>query len=85
MSYYDILLITGNCQPKTFVEEVKRYSSNVKTLAIQRSSQFYHRRHFSHQKEYEKLGEYKLILTTEKDYVRLKGFDYLRKKLYYLD
>ena len=24
-----------------------------------------------------------MILTTEKDYVRLKGFDYLREKLYY--
>jgi tetraacyldisaccharide 4'-kinase len=34
-------------------------------------------------KEYKKLGEYKLILTTEKDYVRLKTFDYLREKIYY--
>ncbi len=32
MSYYDILLITGIANPKTFVEEVKRYSSNVKHL-----------------------------------------------------
>jgi tetraacyldisaccharide 4'-kinase len=29
------------------------------------------------------LGEYKLILTTEKDYVRLKTFDYLREIVYY--
>ena len=33
--------------------------------------------------EYKKLGEYKLILTTEKDYVRLKTFDYLREIVYY--
>ena len=33
--------------------------------------------------EYKKLGEYKLILTTEKDYVRLKTFDYLRDLVYY--
>ena len=33
--------------------------------------------------EYKKMGEYKVILTTEKDYVRLKTFDYLRDKIYY--
>ena len=33
--------------------------------------------------EYKKLGEYKLILTTEKDYVWLKTFDYLRDIVYY--
>ena len=33
--------------------------------------------------EYKKLGEYKMILTTEKDYVRLKTFDYLRELIYY--
>ena len=33
--------------------------------------------------EYKKLGEYKMILTTEKDYVRLKTFDYLRELVYY--
>jgi len=83
MSYYDILLITGIANPKTFVEEVKRYSSNVKHLRFKDHHIFTTEDIALIKKEYEKLGEYKLILTTEKDYVRLKGFDYLREKLYY--
>ncbi|WP_213189789.1 tetraacyldisaccharide 4'-kinase [Cloacibacterium caeni] len=83
MSYYDILLITGIANPKTFVEEVKRYSSNVKHLRFKDHHSFTTEDISLIKKEYEKLGEYKLILTTEKDYVRLKGFDYLREKLYY--
>jgi tetraacyldisaccharide 4'-kinase len=34
-------------------------------------------------KEYQKLGEYRIILTTEKDFVRLKSFDLIREKIYY--
>ncbi|MDO4224704.1 MAG: tetraacyldisaccharide 4'-kinase, partial [Bergeyella zoohelcum] len=33
--------------------------------------------------EYKKLGEYKLILTTEKDYVRLKTFPKIQHLVYY--
>jgi len=83
MSYYDILLITVIAKKKTFVEEVKRYSSNVKHLRFKDHHSFTTEDISLIKKEYEKLGEYKLILTTEKDYVRLKGFDYLREKLYY--
>ena len=32
---------------------------------------------------HEEMQEYKIILTTEKDYVRLKTFDYLRELVYY--
>ena len=34
--------------------------------------------------EYKKLGEYKIILTTEKDYMRLKDESALLENLFYL-
>jgi tetraacyldisaccharide 4'-kinase len=84
LGYYDILLITGIANPKPLLKHLEKFSQRVKHL------KFRDHHHFSDQDiknilaEYKKLGEYKLILTTEKDYVRLKTFDYLRNLVYYL-
>ncbi|SEG27247.1 lipid-A-disaccharide kinase [Halpernia humi] len=83
LNYYDILLITGIANPTLLLKHLKKFSSRVKHL------KFKDHHHFSDTdikkiaSEYKKLGEYKIILTTEKDYVRLKTFDYLRDKMYY--
>lgn len=83
LAYYDILLVTGIANPKPLVKHLSKFSQKVKHL------KFKDHHNFSEQdiqhilSEYKKLGEYKLILTTEKDYVRLKTFDYLRELVYY--
>ncbi len=83
LAYYDILLITGIANPKPLLQHLSRFSSRVKHL------KFKDHHHFSDQdvknilNEYKKLGEYRIILTTEKDYVRLKTFDYLRDLVFY--
>lgn len=83
LAYYDILLITGIANPQSLINHLAKFSQRVKHL------KFKDHHHFSENdikniiSEYKKLGEYKLILTTEKDYVRLKTFDYLRELVYY--
>lgn len=83
LAYYDILLITGIANPKPLVEHLSHYSSRVKHLKFRDHHNFSDTDVKNIISEYKKLGEYRLILTTEKDYVRLKGFDQLRDLLYY--
>lgn len=83
LNYYDILLITGIANPTLLLKHLSRYSSKVKHLKFSDHHNFTEDEVKKIGAEYKKLGEYKLILTTEKDYVRLKTFDYLRDKLYY--
>lgn len=83
LAYYEILLITGIANPKPLVQRLERFSSNFTHLKYRDHHNFSEDdlRHIS--AEYRKLGDYKLILTTEKDYTRLKGFDFMKDKLYY--
>ncbi|WP_407510227.1 tetraacyldisaccharide 4'-kinase [Elizabethkingia anophelis] len=83
LDYYDILLITGIANPKHLLKELSKYSQRVNHLKFKDHHSFTEEDIKKIANEYKKLGEYKLILTTEKDYVRLKTFDYLRDKLYY--
>jgi tetraacyldisaccharide 4'-kinase len=83
LDYYDILLVTGIANPTLIEKELNRYSQRIKHLQY-RDHYAFTIEDMEHIKaEYEKLGEYKIILTTEKDYIRLKTFDYLREKLFY--
>lgn len=83
LNYYEILLITGIANPNPLLKEISKYTAKVKHLKF--------RDHYAFQpddikkiaEEYKKLGDYKLILTTEKDFVRLIGFDFLSEKLFY--
>ncbi len=83
LAYYDILLITGIANPKPLVEHLSKFSQRVKHLKFKDHHSFSEQDVKNIMTEYKKLGEYKLILTTEKDYVRLKSFDYLRELVYY--
>ena len=83
LNYYDILLITGIANPTLLIKHLAKFSSSVKHLKFRDHHNFSQEDVKKIGEEYKKLGEYKLILTTEKDYVRLKTFDYLRDKLYY--
>lgn len=83
LNYYDILLITGIANPSLLLKHLAKFSSRVKHLKFKDHHNFTEDEVKKIGAEYKKLGEYKLILTTEKDYVRLKTFDYLRDKLYY--
>ncbi len=78
-----ILLITGIANPKHLMAELQQYSVNVKHLQFPDHHSFTDSDVKKITKEYEQLGENRLMLTTEKDYIRLKTFDYLRPELYY--
>ncbi len=80
---YDILLITGIANPKPLEQHLTKFSSKVKHLKFKDHHNFTKDDIQNIMKEYKKLGEYRLILTTEKDYVRLKTFDYIRDLVYY--
>lgn len=83
LAYYDILLITGIANPKPLTEHLANFSQRVKHLKFKDHHNFTDADIKNILTEYKKLGDYKLILTTEKDYVRLKTFDYLRDLVYY--
>ena len=83
LSYYDILLITGIANPKPLVKHLAKFSGRVKHLKFRDHHNFTDQDIKNILAEFKKLGEYKLILTTEKDYVRLKTFDYLRDLVFY--
>ncbi len=83
LAYYDILLITGIANPKPLLNHLSKFSQKVKHLKFKDHHNFSESDIKNIMAEYKKLGEYKLILTTEKDYVRLKTFDYLRELVYY--
>ena len=83
LAYYDILLITGIANPKPLLEHLAKFSQKVKHLKFKDHHNFTDDDIKNILAAYKKLGEYKLILTTEKDYVRLKTFDYIRELVYY--
>lgn len=83
LAYYDILLITGIANPTPLVEHLKRFSPNFKHLKYKDHHHFTEKDIKKIFSEYKKMGKYKLILTTEKDFVRLKLYEHLRDYLYY--
>ncbi len=83
LEYYDILLITGIAKPEPLLKHLAKFSNRVKHLRFRDHHNFSDADIKKILEEYKKLGEYKIILTTEKDYVRLKTFDYLRDLVYY--
>lgn len=83
LAYYDILLITGIANPKPLLDHLTKFTQKIKHLKFKDHHNFTDADIKNILAEYKKLGEYKLILTTEKDYVRLKTFDYLRDLVYY--
>lgn len=83
LAYYDILLITGIANPNPLVSHLAKFSTRVKHLKFKDHHNFSNQDIKNILEEYKKLGEYKLILTTEKDYVRLKTFDQLRELVFY--
>ncbi len=83
LAYYDILLVTGIANPSPLLNHLSNYTSKVKHLKFKDHHNFTDQDITTILAEYNKLGEYKLLLTTEKDYVRLKTFDYLRDLVYY--
>lgn len=83
LAYYDILLITGIANPKPLQKHLSKFSQKVKHLKFRDHHNFSEQDIKNILAEYKKLGDYKIILTTEKDYVRLKTFDYLRDLVYY--
>jgi len=83
LKYYEILLITGIANPKYMIRELNKYAQKVHHLKFPDHHSFTIQDLNKIESKYRTLGEYKLILTTEKDYVRLKNFENMADKLYY--
>lgn len=83
LDYYDVLLITGIANPSLMLQELSKYTKKIKHLRYRDHHSFSSQDIKNISNEYRKLGEYKLILTTEKDYVRLLGVEYFEDKLFY--
>lgn len=79
----EVLLITGIANPTPLVEELSQYTQNVKHLKFRDHYSFSQEDIKKIADEYKKMGENKLILTTEKDYTRLMSFEYFWEKLFY--
>jgi tetraacyldisaccharide 4'-kinase len=74
-------LVTGIANPSLILKELQKYTQKIKHLKYGDHHSFTIADIENIKKEYQKLGEYKIILTTEKDFVRLKSFDFMRKNL----
>lgn len=83
LRYYDILLITGIANPKPLEEHLKKFNPKYKHLVYKDHHHFTEKDIKKIITEYKKMGEYKMILTTEKDFVRLKLYESLKEHLYY--
>ncbi|MBS1549411.1 MAG: tetraacyldisaccharide 4'-kinase [Bacteroidetes bacterium] len=83
LNYYDILLITGIANPNPLVKHLHKFSQRVKHLKFRDHHSFTESDIKNILTEYRKMGDYKLILTTEKDFVRLKTYDQLRDIIFY--
>lgn len=80
---YEILLITGIANPSLLLKELAQYTPNVKHLKFRDHHSFTMEDVKKISAEYQKMGENRLILTTEKDYTRLIDFEYFSEKLFY--
>jgi len=81
----EILLITGIANPDPLLEELNKYTSKIKHLKFRDHHSFTESDIENIINEYNRLGENRIMLTTEKDYARLKIFNYLLEDcLYYL-
>jgi tetraacyldisaccharide 4'-kinase len=83
LAYYDVLLITGIANPNPMIKHLSKFSNRVKHLKFRDHHSFTEKDIKNILSEYKKMGDYKMILTTEKDFVRLKTYDQLRDIIFY--
>lgn len=83
LAYYDILLVTGIANPKPLLQHLGKFAQKVKHLKYKDHHSFTEQDVKNILAEYKKMGDYKLILTTEKDFVRLQSFPELQEIIYY--
>ena len=79
-----ILLITGIANPKPLVEELKKYSHEIEHLKYPDHHNFSKKDIKNIVEVYHSLGENKVMITTEKDFMRLEKEAVLKEFLYYL-
>lgn len=83
LAYYDILLITGIANPSALLERLTKFSNKVHHLKYPDHYNFTEKDIEKILKKFSTLGDYRMILTTEKDYVRLKHISSLYPHLHY--
>lgn len=83
LEYYEVLLITGIANPHYIYNQVAHYSQKIIHKKFGDHHNFTKENIENIIETYKKMGDYKLLLCTEKDYVRLKHIDFFKEKLYY--
>ena len=82
---YEVILVTGIAKSKPFVDFVKSKFKKVKHLEFPDHHNFSHSEILKIDAEFDKIETtFKIILTTEKDYMRLKDESALIDNLFYL-
>lgn len=83
LSKYHILLVSGIANPKPLVEHLSKFNAQFKHLEFSDHHNFSTRDIENIEAKYQNLGEDAIIITTEKDFVRLKQYNSLKEKLFY--
>ncbi len=89
LSKEEILLVTGIASPTALANKLKNYTENIKLLTFSDHYQFKNKDTRQIEEQFTKMkGEQKLILTTEKDAMRLRNMenikDAVKSHLFYI-
>lgn len=78
-----VLAVTGIANPAPFIQKIKEINAEARHLSFRDHHDFTPADVQKIMKFWKSLGEDALILTTEKDFVRLQGYTELQEMLYY--
>lgn len=84
ISHYKVLLVTGIANCNNILDFVEQHFKSIIHLQFKDHHNFTEFDIENIQKSYQKIKGDRIILTTEKDYMRLKYFHQFRDNLYYL-
>lgn len=79
MSKYHILLVSGIANPKPLVEHLSKFNAQFEHLEFSDHHNFSTKEIENIEAKYQNLGEDAIIITTEKDFVRLKQYNSLKE------
>lgn len=83
LPFRPVLAVTGIANPLPFILKIREWNEQAQHLSFRDHHEFTPADIQKIKKARESLGENALIVTTEKDFMRLQGYTELRENLYY--
>ncbi|MDL1913004.1 MAG: tetraacyldisaccharide 4'-kinase [Bergeyella sp.] len=83
LSDYEVLLVTGIANPQPLVKHLKNFTQKIRHLKYKDHHNFSKADIKYIYDTYQKLGEKKVLITSEKDYVRLETFESIKNIVFY--